>query len=396
MKTIRDLDVKNKTIILRANFDVPIKSGKILDDSRIIENIPTIKYLITSKAKVLIISHLGRPQGKDKKLSLKPIAKYLEKSLHTHVKFLPDILDANVISEVSGLEPGKIIIFENIRFYEEESKNNFKFAKEIAKLGDYYVNEAFAVAHRAHASIDAITKYIPSFCGFSFEKEVEELSKVKDNPRHPFVVIIGGTKVKDKVHVIYNLLKKVDYLLVGGTSASTLLASEGYNVGSSIIDEDFLKNASDIIEKASSKIFLPVDVVVASSLKSRKPQIIDIPQVPTKICSFGSIYDIGPKTIIQWQNIIKTARTIFWSGPLGVFEKTAFSKGTRAIAKSVSSNPNQTVIGGGDTESAISKFRIRKFTHISTSGSAMLDFVAGEDLPGVVGLDIGLDNCKLR
>lgn len=363
---------------------MPLKSGRISDDSRIKESIPTIKYLLRNKARILIVSHLGRPEGKDKKFSLSPVANRLKKLLRVQVNFLPDILDPKVKEKIELQDPKEIFLFENIRFYEGEETNNFNFAQKMSLGADIYVNDAFPVSHRAHASIDAITRYLPSFCGLSFEKEIKELSKIKDNPTHPFVVIIGGAKVSDKIEVILNLAKKADYILIGGASANNLFKVEGYKLGDSIVDEKAFEESLKILKHASSKITLPIDVIVASSLNSNKYQIVDIPSIPSQICSSPfAIYDIGPKTIIKWEDIIKTAKTIFWSGPLGVFEHRIFSKGSREIAKAVSKNPNQTIIGGGDTISALSHFNIKKFSHISTAGSAMLQYISGEELPGV-------------
>lgn len=388
MRSLKGLDLKGKTVLLRTNFDVPVKAGKILDDSRIKESIPTIKYLLKKKSKVLIVTHLGRPEKKDKKFSLEPVARKLKKLLGVPVIFLPDILRKNVKEKIKKSSVKSVILFENIRFYDEEKTNNFQFTKKISELADLYVNDAFPVCHRSHASVDAITRYLPSYAGISLEKEVLELSKIKDTPTHPFVVVIGGAKVSDKIGIILSLAKKADYILIGGAAANIMLKASGYKLGSSLIEEKALSFASKILDLDLDNIILPIDAICAESLDATKMEIIDIPSIPKELCSSPfSIYDIGPKTIIKWQDIIKTAKTVFWSGPLGVFEYPLFAKGTKTIARAISKNLGETVVGGGDTVSAISNFRIKRFSHISTAGSAMLQYIAGEELPGLRALD---------
>jgi len=388
MRSIKEAKLKNKTVLLRTNFDVSMKSGRILDASRIKESVPTIKYLLKNKAKVLIVSHLGRPEGKEKKFTLKPVANRLKKLMRVPVIFLPDILSAKNKEKIAKSGSKSIVLFENIRFYDEEKNDNFGFAEKIASLADLYVNDAFSVSHRSHVSVDAITRYIPSFYGLAFEKEIKELSKIKDEPHHPFAVIIGGVKVSDKISVILNLAKKADYILIGGAAANSFFKGKGYKLGDSLVDEKSLKEVSRILQSVSSKIVLPIDVIIAPSLNARKHEIVDIPSIPSEICeSPYAIYDIGPKTLIKWTDIIKTARTIFWSGPLGAFEYNFFSKGTKTIARTVSKNKNETVVGGGDTINALSMFKIKRFAHISTAGSAMLEYVAGEELPGIKALE---------
>ena len=388
MRSLKEANIKNKTVILRTNFDVPLKSGRVVDDTRIKDSLLTIKYLLKNKAKVLIVSHLGRPKGRDKKLSLVPVFKRLKKLLKKPLIFISDIMDSKTKDKIDSLDPGAVVLFENIRFYEEETMNKLKFAKKISELADLYVNDAFPVDHRAHASLDIITKFLPSFASFSLDKEINELSKVKDSPQHPFVVVIGGVKVSDKIGVILNLAKKADYILIGGAADDVFLKIQGYKLGDSLIEDKALAEASKILKKVSLKIILPIDAVIASSLMVRKTQTVNISSIPSKICSSPyAIYDIGPKTIIKWSDIIKTAKTIFWSGPLGAFEYKPFTNGTKKIARAISRNSNQTVVGGGDTISALSLFKIRKFTHISTAGSAMLKYIAGEELPGIKALD---------
>jgi phosphoglycerate kinase len=388
MKSIKEADLKNKTVILRTNFDVPIKNGRILDDSKIRESARTIKYLLRNKAKVLIVAHLGRPEKRDNNFSLKPVALRLKKILKKPVIFMSDILEEGVEEKIKKSDHKAVILFENMRFYEEETANNYNFAQQISKLADYFVNDDFPTSHHINASFEAITRFLPSFCGLSFEKEIKELSKIKDEPHHPFAVIIGGIKVSDKISVILNLAKKADYILIGGAAANSFLKEKGYKLGDSLVDEKSLKEVSKILQNVSSKIVLPIDVIIASSLNARKHEVVDIPSIPSEICeSPYAIYDIGPKTLIKWTDIIKTARTIFWSGPLGAFEYNSFSEGTRIIARAVSRNKNETVVGGGDTIDALSMFKIKRFTHISTAGGAMLEYVAGEELPGLEALE---------
>ncbi len=388
MRSTKEANVEGKTVLLRTDFDVPIKSGRILDDSRIKESIPTIKYLLRNKAKVLIITHLGRPNEREKKFSLAPVARRLKKLLNMPVIFISDILDKKTKDKIESERAGAVVLFENIRFYEEETKNNFKFAETISLLGDVYINDAFPVSHRAHASVDAVTRYLPSFAGLALEREIKELSKIKNTPHHPFVVVVGGVKISDKIGVILNLAKIADYILIGGASANVFLKVEGFGLGDSLVEDRAKELVLKILRKYSDKIVLPIDVVVSSSLNSKKTETVDITSIPSKICEPPqAVYDIGPKTLIKWQDIIKTAKTIFWIGPVGVFEKPLFSKGTRMIARTISLSSGETVVGGGDTVSALDLFRIKKFSHISTAGSAMLQYISGEELPGLEALE---------
>jgi 3-phosphoglycerate kinase len=390
MKNIKDIDLKGKKVLLRTNFDVPVSRGKVTDTSRIRESISTIKYLLRGGAQVYVLTHLGRPVKKDKAYSVRPVAKALEKLLRKKIFLFEEIFDEK-ISKIDPSDNSKIFMFENIRFWSEEEQNNFNFAKQLASNFDIYVNDAFPVSHRAHATVEAITRYIPSYAGLSLMREVEELSKIKDTPHHPFVVVIGGAKVSDKIGVITNLARKADYILIGGAAANTFLAQKGYKIGASRYDAESLKTVELILRKFSAKIILPIDGVCAASLKARKTHLVDINSIPSPVCSIPyGIYDIGPKTIIKWEDILKTARTVFWSGPLGAFEEASFSKGTKKIARAISqvtSEDHETIVGGGDTIAFLNHFKIKKFTHISTAGSAMLQFVGGEELPALEALE---------
>ncbi|NTU69759.1 phosphoglycerate kinase [bacterium] len=391
MKSIRDIDLKGKKVLLRTNFDVPLKGGKVFDDARIKEAIPTIRFLLARGAKVAIITHLGRPKGKDRTLSVSPVVSKLKKLLNKNIVLENDILSVDISKKLELLDKNKIIVFENIRFWPEEEQNNFNFAKQIASNFDVYINEAFPVNHRAHATIEAITRYIPSYPGFALLSEVSGLSKAKDNPHHPFVVVIGGIKVSDKIDAILNLAKKADYILIGGGIANTFLVEHGYKLGSSFYEKEAIGLAKDILKKVGSKIVLPIDVVCANNIKSQKTETVDINSIPSQICQAPySIYDIGPKTLIKWEDIIKTAKTVFWAGPLGAFEYPAFSNGTKKVARMISKitgENHETIVGGGDTTLALNTFNIKKFTHISTAGSAMLEFIAGKKLPGIDALE---------
>lgn len=390
MKSIKEAELKNKKALMRCDFNVPIKNGKISDSSRIKKSLPTIKYLLKEKSSVFIMTHLGRPEGRDKKFSVKPVAEQLKKITKKRVYVIDNILDKK-IKKLESTEEGNIYLFENIRFWEEEEENNFNFAKEIAQNFDLYVNDAFSVSHRAHASVDAIARYLPHYAGLSLVEEIEELSKIKNTPHHPFVVIVGGAKVSDKIDVMLNLAKKADYVLAGGAVANTFLLKRGYKIGASRFDEDSLGIVSEIEKKAHTRVMLPTDAVCAASLKAAKTQIVDIHSIPSAICSIPySIYDIGPKTIIKWEDILRTAKTVFWSGPLGVFEYSKFAHGTKKIARAISkvtSEGQETIVGGGDTIVCLNQFKIKKFTHISTAGSAMLQFVGGKNLPGIEALE---------
>lgn len=392
-KSVKDLDVKGKKVLVRVDFNVPMsktEEGVITDDARIVAALPTIKYLIDNNAKVILMSHLGRPKGEAKKeFSLEPVAKKLSQLLNKDVKFLDSdiVVDSNVIKAVNELKDGEVALLQNTRYRKEETKNGEDFAKELASLGDLYVNDAFGTSHRAHASNVGVSSLLPSAVGFLVEKELDIMGKALDNPERPFVAILGGAKVSDKIGVIENLLNKVDSIIIGGGMAFTFLKAEGKEVGKSLLEEDKIELAKELMAKATEKgvkLFLPTDVVVAEEMTDdAKSEIISTDDFTSNVAGF----DIGPKTVVEFTEEINKAKTIVWNGPMGVFEVEQFSKGTFEIAKALSEADAVTIIGGGDSASAIEKAGYKsKVTHVSTGGGASLEFLEGKELPGVAAI----------
>ncbi|WP_461466852.1 phosphoglycerate kinase [Parvimonas micra] len=393
-KVITDLDVNSKRVIVRVDFNVPMsktEEGKITDNARIVAALPTIKYLIENNAKVILLSHLGRPKGEAKKeFSLAPVAKELSKLLNKDVKFLQSnlVVDDNVKTEVLKLKDGEVALLENTRFRNEETKNIDDFSKELAELGDLYINDAFGTSHRAHCSNVGLCKFLPSAVGFLVEKEISIMGKALSNPERPFVAILGGAKVSDKITVIENLIEKVDSIIIGGGMAFTFLKSLGYSVGKSLLEEDKVDLAKDLIEKAKSKsvkILLPIDVVVSMEFSN------DSKFKTVSMDSIGDDYmglDIGEKTVKLFSDEIYNAKTVVWNGPMGVFEMSNFAKGTFEIAKAIAETDAISIIGGGDSASAAEKSGYKdKITHISTGGGASLEFLEGKILPGIDSID---------
>lgn len=389
-KVVTDLDVKSKKVLVRVDFNVPMSKteiGKILDNKRIVAAIPTIKYLIENKAKVILLSHLGRPKGEAKKeFSLEPISKELSNLIKKEVKFIKSsiVVDENVKKEIENLKDGQIALLENTRFRKEETKNIDEFSKELASLGELYVNDAFGTSHRAHCSNVGICKYLPSALGFLVEKEVDIMSNALANPKRPFVAILGGAKVSDKIMVIENLIKKVDSILIGGAMAFTFLKAQGKNIGKSLVEEDKLDISLKILENAKKnnvKIILPVDVVVSKEFSNdSKFFTVDVDKMKDDYIGL----DIGNKTVELFSKEIKNANTVVWNGPMGVFEMSNFSKGTFEIAKALAETSATTIVGGGDSASAIEKSGYKdKITHISTGGGASLEFLEGKVLPAI-------------
>ncbi len=372
-KTIKDIDLKGKKVLMRVDFNVPLDDNlNITDDIRIKSAIPTIKYAIDQGAKVILMSHLGRPDGQIvEKLRLTPVAKRLEKLLGKSVVATKDCIGDDVKKAVTGMKTGDVVLLENLRFHAEEEANDPKFAKELASLGDVFVNDAFGTAHRAHASTEGVTHYLPSVAGFLLEKEIQYLGKSVDDPKRPFVAILGGAKVKDKIKVIDNLLDKVDALIIGGGMAYTFLKAQGKTIGSSKLDKDGFDTVKAALDKAAKKnipILLPVDHIVADKFDANaKTQLVgeDIPDGWMGL-------DIGPKTVKLFEDKLKNAKTIVWNGPLGVFEMDKFAKGTEDIARFIASLKGViSIIGGGDTAAAIAKFKVDdKMSPISTGGGA--------------------------
>lgn len=382
---ISDLNLKGKRLIIRTDFNVPQdEQGNITDDRRIKEAIPTINYAISKKAKVILISHLGRPEGKVvESMRLNPIAKRLSELLSKEIKKLDDCRGEEVRTEVFKMQEGEVILLENIRFYKEETENEKNFAKELASLGEIFVNEAFSVSHRAHASVVGITNYISqSAAGFQLEKEIEYLGKTLNNPKRPFLALLGGSKVSTKIGIVEHLLDKVDAILIGGGMAYSFLKVQGKSIGDSLIEKDKL----DVIKKTllnsvkfNTPIYLPMDHLVTKSIHSTDNVMI------TEEISEGWIgVDIGPRTIDSYISKIKEASTIIWNGPMGIFEINAFSKGTFALAQALAENHAITIVGGGDSDAVIDKLGIEdKITHISSAGGACLEFLEGKELPGI-------------
>ena len=390
-KTLKDLNAENKRVLVRVDFNVPIKDGIITDTNRIEASIATIKYLIDNNAKVILMSHLGRPKGEAKpEFSLKPVAQKLSEMIGQNVKFVDNdkVIDDSVIEESKKLQPKEIMLIQNTRFRKEEEKNDETFSKELSQLADLYVNDAFGTSHRAHASNVGVSKFLPSAVGFLVQKEIEIMGKALENPERPFTAILGGAKVSDKIGVIENLLDKVDTILIGGAMAFTFIKSQGKNVGKSLIEEDKLDLAKSLLEKAQEKgvkIFLPVDFVVAKEMTEESDsKVINIDDFTDDIAGF----DIGTKTIKIFDEEIQKSKTIVWNGPMGVFEIEQFSKGTFEIANSLVKSKATTIVGGGDSASAIAKSGNKdKVTHVSTGGGASLEFLEGKVLPGIDCID---------
>ncbi len=393
-KVITDLEVRSKRVIVRVDFNVPMsktEEGKITDNARIVAALPTIKYLIENNARIILLSHLGRPKGEAKKeFSLAPVAKELSKLLNKDVKFLQSnlVVDDNVKDEVLKLKDGEVALLENTRFRNEETKNIDDFSKKLAELGELYINDAFGTSHRAHCSNVGLCKFLPSAVGFLVEKEISIMGKALSNPERPFVAILGGAKVSDKITVIENLIEKVDSIIIGGGMAFTFLKSLGYSVGKSLLEEDKIDLAKELIEKAKSKnvkILLPIDVVVSMEFSNDSEfKTVNIDSIEDDYMGL----DIGEKTVKLFSDEISNAKTVVWNGPMGVFEMSNFAKGTFEIARAIAESEAISIIGGGDSASAAEKSGYKdKITHISTGGGASLEFLEGKILPGINSID---------
>lgn len=389
-KTVRDLDVAGKKVLVRVDFNVPLNDkGEITDDTRITASLPTIQYLLEQKAAVILMAHLGRPKGQVKpELSLAPVANHLGKLLGKKILFAPDCVGEAAQAAASKLKPGHILLLENLRFHKEEEKNDMEFAEKLASLADLYVNDGFGVSHRAHASVEGVTHFLPAAAGFLLEKEIQYVGQAVTNPLHPFVAIIGGAKVSDKIGVISNLLDKVDTLLIGGGMANTFLAAQGYKMGKSLVEEDKLDFAKELLAKAKKNkvnMLLPTDLVMAAAFAP------DAEHVTEKVKNLNQAYmalDIGAETSKAYAEALADAKMIVWNGPMGVFEMDAFCKGTEAVAKAVAKSRATSIVGGGDSVAAIEKLGLAKrITHISTGGGASLEYLEGKVLPGVAALD---------
>ena len=387
-KTVRDIDVKGKKVIVRCDFNVPQdKEGNITDDIRITAALPTVRYLADQGAKVILMSHLGRPDGEaNMKYSLKPVAERLSRLLGREIVFVsvPEVVNKEVMKAAEQLSEGDIMLLENVRFRKEETKNGSEFSKELAGLAEIFVNDAFGTAHRAHSSTAGIADYLPAVSGFLIEKEVKFLGSAVENPERPFVAILGGAKVADKIPVIENLLDKVDTLIIGGGMAFTFLKSRGYEIGKSILDSDRIGLASELLKRAEEKgvkMLIPVDVKAAMEFSNdSEADEFDCDKIPADRMGM----DIGTKTIDLFRNEIKNAKTVIWNGPMGVFEMANFARGTIEIAEAMADSRAVTIIGGGDSAAAVEQFGLAdKMTHISTGGGASLEFLEGKALPGI-------------
>jgi len=389
-KTIDDIDVNGKRVLVRVDFNVPLDENRnITDDRRIREALPTIKYLIEHNAKVILVSHLGRPKGKfDEKYSMAPVAKRLQELLGKPVTLAKDVIGESAKSCIAAMKPGDVVLLENVRFHAEEEKNDPDFAKALASLADIYVNDAFGTAHRAHASTAGVAKYLPAVAGYLIKKELDIMGKALENPDRPFVAVLGGAKVSDKIGVINNLLDKVDTLIIGGAMAYTFFRAMGYSTGNSLVEEDKIDLAKELMEKAKEKgveLLLPVDNVVAKELKADT----EYKTVSSEAMPDGwQGVDIGPETIKIFSQAIEKAKTVVWNGPMGVFEIAPFAVGTRAIAEAMSKCQGVTIVGGGDSAAAVEQLGYAdKITHISTGGGASLEFLEGKELPGIAALN---------
>lgn len=385
-KTIEDIDVNGKRVLVRCDFNVPQdENGNITDDRRIVAALPTIKYLMEHNAKVILCSHLGRPKGEfNMKYSLKPIAKRLSELLGKEVRMAEDVIGDSAKSLATSLEEGEVMLLENVRFHKEEEANDMAFSKSLAELADVYVNDAFGTAHRAHASTEGVSKYLPAVCGYLIQKEINVMGKALSNPARPFVAILGGKKVSDKINVITNLIDKVDELLIGGGMAYTFFKAKGYEIGKSICEDDKVELAKELMEKAEHKgvkLLLPIDNVVATEFSNdAESKVVASNEIPKDLEGV----DIGPETVKLYRDALKNAKTVIWNGPMGVFEFDKFAVGTNEIAKILGSLDAITIIGGGDSAAAIEKGGFaEKMTHISTGGGASLEFLEGKELPGI-------------
>jgi phosphoglycerate kinase len=384
-KTIRDIDVQGKHVLVRVDFNVPVKDGKVGDDTRIRAALPTLKYLLENGAALILCSHLGRPKGEVKpEFSLRPVAEHLGKLLDKPVAFTEDCIGPKAEEAAKALKAGDVLLLENTRFHAGETKNDPEMAKQLASLADVYVNDAFGSAHRAHASTEGVAQFLPAVAGFLLEKEIKYLGQAIADPEKPFVAILGGAKISDKIGVIKNLLTKADSILIGGGMANTFFKAEGYPVADSLVEDDALDTAKEILAQAGTKFRLPVDVVIADKFEANAAHKI---MATGPIPDGWRILDIGPETVKHFSKIIGEAKTVVWNGPMGVFEFPEFAKGTFAIAQAAAESGAVTIVGGGESVAAVKQSGLAdKITHISTGGGASLEMLEGLTLPGVAAL----------
>lgn len=387
-KSVADIDVRDKRVLVRVDFNVPRDAeGKITDDRRIEESLPTIRYLLQRNARVILVSHLGRPGGKVRDdMRMDEVARRLSQLLGDTVTKLDDCIGPSVTSAAEKMAPGAVILLENVRFHPEEEANDPEFAKKLAALAEVFVNDAFATCHRAHASTEGVARFLPAVAGFLVQKEIDVMGKALSNPDRPFVTVLGGAKVSDKLALVDNLLGKVDQLLIGGGMAYTFLKAKGYEVGKSLLDEAKVESCGAILKRADQAgkpVLLPEDVVVAAGLDATEANTVPADQIPPDQMGL----DIGPKTIEKFQAAIRQAKTVAWNGPVGAFEHEPFAAGTKAVANALAQSRATTIVGGGETAEAVEQFGVAsRITHVSTGGGASLEFLEGKDLPGIAAL----------
>jgi len=384
-KTVKDIDLKNKRVIMRVDFNVPMAEGKVTDDKRIKAALPTIKYVLEQGASLLLMSHLGRPKGgPDAEFSLRAASETLAELLGMPVKMAPDCVGPDVEKMAKELKAGDVLMLENTRFHKGEEKNDLDLAKQMAALGDVYVNDAFGSAHRAHSSTEGIARFLPAVSGFLMEQELEYLGRAVANPVHPYIAILGGAKISDKILVVETLLSKCDKLIIGGGMANTFLAAQGLNMQDSLVEAESLELAKTIFAKSSDKIILPVDAIIADKFDAEaNTQTVDVDKIPAG----WRMLDVGPKTLELYKSSLNGVKLVVWNGPVGVFEMPKFAEGTFALARMLAESGAITVIGGGDSASAVKKAGVAKqMTHVSTGGGASLEFLEGKELPGVAAL----------
>ncbi len=384
-KTVKDIDLKNKRVLMRVDFNVPMADGKVTDDKRIKAALPTIQYVLEQGASLMLMSHLGRPKGgSDPEFSLRAASEALATLLNRPVQMAPDCVGAEVEALAKALKPGDVLMLENTRFHKGEEKNDLELAKQMASLGEVYVNDAFGSAHRAHSSTEGIARFLPAVSGFLMEQELEYLGRAVANPEHPYVAILGGAKISDKILVVETLASNCDKLIIGGGMANTFLAAKGLNMQDSLVEAESLETAKTLLAKLGDKLLLPVDAVIADKFDAEaNTQTVDVDKIPAG----WRMLDVGPKTIEAYKAVIGSAKLVVWNGPVGVFEMPKFAEGTFALARMMAESKAITVIGGGDSASAVKKAGVAKqMTHVSTGGGASLEFLEGKELPGVAAL----------
>ncbi|MBN1667489.1 MAG: phosphoglycerate kinase [Anaerolineales bacterium] len=383
-KTVKDIDLKDKKVLVRVDFNVPLKDGQVADDTRIRAALPTLNYLLEQGAAPILCSHLGRPKGVDLSFSMKPVAGHLGQLIDAEVYFSDECIGPVAEQAAAALEPGRVLVLENTRFYDGEKKNDPEMAKQLAALADVYVNDAFGSAHRAHASTEGVAAFLPAVAGFLLEKEIRYLGQAIADPKRPFVAILGGAKISDKIGVIKNLLVKADQILIGGGMANTFFKAQGYPIGDSLVEDEALDTARELLDMGGTKLRLPVDIVIADAFAAdANHKVMAMGPVPEG----WRILDIGPETLESYGKVVAEAGTIVWNGPMGVFELDKFAQGTFGLAKAVAESNAESIIGGGDSAAAIQKSGLaNQVTHISTGGGASLEMLEGIMLPGLAAL----------